>query len=178
MFNYKRPKKYHNRYNSEEYKPRIIDKLYKLGGNFSYDQNNSQMNYSIKLKNLKLSTKELNNEIKFYREDLDNAFKENNKIKVQLKNNYHNIKKELYNNIEAIKNKIDNQNIQQKNFNMHISNELLDLKNNNYKIQNLINNISLKIGIIHKKISDKNKNKEDKKNLSNYRNIKEWLNIF
>ena len=169
MFNYKRPKQYHNRYISEEYKPRIIDKIYKLGGNFSYEHNNSQMNYSIKIKKLKLSTKELNNEIKFYREDLDNVFSENNKISTQLKKNYQNIKKELYNNIETIKNKIDEQNIQQTKFNTYASREFLDLKNKNYEIQNLINNLALKIEKINIKILDNNKynknnkNKEDKK---------------
>ncbi len=163
MFNYRRPKNNMYRYKSHEYMPRIIDKIYESGGIFSYEQKNSQMNYSIKLNKIKISTKELNNEIKSYREDLDNVFEDNNKIYLKLKENYKNVKKELNNNINTIKLKIDEQNIQQKNFNEKIKYEFSDLRQSNSNIQNLINDTSFKIEQLQKKIFEKDRNKENKK---------------
>ena len=49
MFNYKRTKKPNSRYSSEEYMPRIIEKMYNLGGSFSYEQDYPKKNYSLKI---------------------------------------------------------------------------------------------------------------------------------
>ena len=162
MFNYKRQNCNYKRFKSEDYMPRIIDKIYKSGEIFPYAQKNIQMNYSIKLNKLKISTKELNNEIKLYRDDLDNIFIDNKKISSQLKNNYHNVRKELNNNINTIKLKIEEHNIQQKNFNQNINNEFLNFKQSNKNIQDLINNISIKLEKLQKKILYKDKNIENK----------------
>ena len=152
MFNYKKPKNKNYRYNSEDYMPRIIEKMYKLGRSFTYEQNNPQMNYSIKINKLKTSTKELNNQIKIYRENLDNLFNENNRVSSKLKNDYNNVKNELNNNIQTIKIKIDEYSIEQKKFNEKINKDFLDLKQSDINIKNLINNISQKLEKINKKI--------------------------
>ena len=166
MFNYKNPKKHNNRYNSEENIPKIIEKMYNIGGKFSYDRHNSQMNYTIKLNNLKVSSKSLNNQVKFFREDLDNIFNENNSISEQLRNNYKNLKKELNNNIDTIKIKIDENSLEQTKKHQELKKELLDLKSSSCDMQRLINNLSEKINEIHNKMLDKQytiNNKNDKK---------------
>ena len=43
MFNYKRTKKPNSRYSSEEYMQKIIEKMYNLGKNFSYEQDYPKM---------------------------------------------------------------------------------------------------------------------------------------
>ena len=154
MFNYKSPQRQNYRYNSEENMPNIIEKMYKLGGKFSYNNKSPQMNYSIKINKLKMSSKELNNQIRLYREDIDKIYIENNSMYAQLRNDYKDVKKELNNNIDNIKIKIDEQSVEQKNFNQHLNRELFDLKCSNFDLKKKIDDISERIYKIHNKILD------------------------
>ena len=162
MFNYKKQKNQNNRYNSQEYMPKIIEKMYNLGRSFSYEGNNFNMNYNKKINKLKTSTKELNNQIKIYREDLDKFYEENNIISSQLKLDYIKLNNELNNNINIIKEKIDKQMIEQKKFNRHIKEEFLDLKNTNNNIINLINNVGEQLYELNKKMAEKKINNKKK----------------
>ena len=154
MFNYKRAKKPNNRYSSEEYMPRIIEKMYNLGGSFSYEQDFPKMNYSLKINKLKVSAKELNNEIKLYRQDLDGFLTENNSMEIQLNNNYNEVKKELNNNIHVIKNKIDDKSSEQNKFNSKMKEEFEEMKKTDINIKKLIHDVSENINKIKKKIND------------------------
>ena len=158
MFNYKKTKKPNSRYDSEEYMPRIIEKMFQMGGTFSYDQENLKMNYSMKINRLKTSTKELNNQLKLYREDLDNFFIENNSLQSQLKNNYKNLKNELNNNIQVVKTKIDEQSSNQKKFETKLKEDFVELENSNTNIKKLINDVSERIDKLNIKLSGKKYN--------------------
>ena len=166
MFNYRTPKKPNNRYRYEENIPKIIEKMYNIGGKFSYENNNSQMNYTIKLNNLKLSSKSLNIQVKSYGDDIDNIYNDNNLISTQLRNNYKNLKKELNNNIDTIKLKIDEHSLEQTKKHQQLKKDLFDLRSSNYDIQKLINDLSEKLDKIHNKMLDKqyNINNKDNKN--------------
>ena len=98
MFNYKENPftKKNKRYNSDEYLPQYIEKMYMMGGKFQYEnKKNSEMNYSIKLNKLKESTKELNDGISSYKDDMDKLYKENKFIKNKFKENYKSLKDEI-----------------------------------------------------------------------------------
>ena len=161
MFNYRRPK--NHRYNSPEYMPKIIEKMYNIGGNFSYERNNSEMNYNIKINKLKTSTKELNNQLKIYREDLDDFYEENKIISSKLRLDYKNLKNELNNNINIVKEKIDKNMNEQNKFNQKINKDFLELKQYSSNIQGLINDVTDRLNNLNKKLLEKksNKNKEN-----------------
>ena len=124
------------------------------------------MNYTIKLNNLKLSSKSLNIQVKSYRDDIDNIYNDNYLISTQLRNNYKNLKKELNNNIDTIKLKIDEHSLEQTKKHQQLKKDLFDLRSSNYDIQKLINDLSEKLGKIHNKLLDKqyNINNKDNKN--------------
>ena len=167
MFNYKKTIKPNSRYSSEEYMPRIIEKMYNLGGSFSYEQDYPKMNYSLKINKLKISAKELNNEIKLYRQDLDNFLIENNSMESQLNNNYNKLKNELNNNIHIIKNKINDNSSEQNKFYSKIKEDFEEMKRINIDIKKLINDVSERINKIKKKINENNQNRP----INDYKNF-------
>ena len=165
MFNYKRTKKPNSRYSSEEYMPKIIEKMYNLGKSFSYEQDYPKMNYSLKINRLKISAKELNNEIKLYRQDLDSFLIENNSMESQLNNNYNKLKNELNNNIHIIKNKIDDKSSEQNKFYSKIEDEFEEMKRADIDIKKLINDFSERINKIKKKLNENNQ----KRSINDYK---------
>ena len=160
MFNYKENPftKKNKRYNSDEYLPQYIEKMYMMGGKFQYENKKSEMSYSIKLNKLKESTKELNEEISSYKDDMDKLYKENKIMKIKFKENYKLLKKEIDNGIRNIQKEIDNNLNQQKVIDFGFKNEMMEMKKKNVELEDMVKNIEERINNLNEVVGEKGNN--------------------
>lgn len=170
MFNYKenpftKKNKKNKRYDDEEYLPQYIEKMYIMGGKFPYENNKSaEMNYSLKINKLKESTKELNEEISSYKDDMDKLYKENRFIKNKFKENYKSLKDEIDNGIHDIENEIERQLNQQKIIDYGFKNEMTEMKKKNVELEDLVKNIEGRINNLNKIVGEKGNNLKGQSN--------------
>ena len=161
MFNYKENpfNKKNKRYNNEEYLPQYIEKMYMMGKKFPYEnKKNSEMNYSIKSNKLKESTKELNDGISSYKDDMDKLYKENKFIKNKFKENYKSLKDEIDNGIQNIENEIERKLNQQKIIDFGFKYEMMEMKKKNVELENLVKDIEERVNNLNKAVGEKENN--------------------